>query len=185
MGRENSFRWRFKNIQSLLDFLLPITFKQFKRFLGFVNYCRDFIRNHSITVKPLHCLLTKYHWTSSVDSYNGILQMTNIQGYRERPPSCRRMKDECEGRQWIWNQKIIEFKRICFIYISMTGKMHKQVYRMIQGKTIVIQAAANRFGVSCIRERRTAAAEIKFPAREPVSSRVPRTILLRSISFWA
>ena len=34
-----------------------------------------------------------------------------------------------------------------------------------------------------ILDRRTAAAEIKFPAREPVSSKVPSTILLRSISL--
>ena len=35
-------------------------------FHSFVNYFRDFIRNHSITVKPLHGLLTKYHKMSKV-----------------------------------------------------------------------------------------------------------------------
>ena len=55
-----------KRTQSLLDFPLPITFKQLKSLLGFVNYFCDFILNHSITVKPLHGLLTKYHKMSKV-----------------------------------------------------------------------------------------------------------------------
>ena len=55
-----------KRTQSLLDFPLPIFFKQLKSFLGFVNYFRDFIRNQSMIVKPLHNLLTNYHKTSKV-----------------------------------------------------------------------------------------------------------------------
>ena len=50
-------------IQKLLDFPQPIVFKQLKSFLGFVNYFRDFIRNHSMLVKPLHRLLTGYKKT--------------------------------------------------------------------------------------------------------------------------
>ena len=54
-----------KRTQSLFDFPLPIFFKQLKSFLGFVNYFRDFIRNQSMIVKPLHNLLTNYHKTSN------------------------------------------------------------------------------------------------------------------------
>jgi transposase InsO family protein len=55
-----------KRTQGLLDFPRPITFKHLKSFLGLVNYFRDFIRHHSMTVKPLHGLLTNYHKSSKV-----------------------------------------------------------------------------------------------------------------------
>ena len=55
-----------KRTQSLLDFPLPVFFKQLKSFLGFVNYFRDCIRNQSMIMKPLHNLLTNYHKTSKV-----------------------------------------------------------------------------------------------------------------------
>ena len=44
-------------IQSVLDFPLPTVGKQLKSFLGAVNYLRDFVRNHSTIVKPLHDLI--------------------------------------------------------------------------------------------------------------------------------
>jgi transposase InsO family protein len=56
-----------KRVQGLLDFPRPITFKQLKSFLGFINYLRDFLRNHSMTVQPLHRLLTNYHKSSKVN----------------------------------------------------------------------------------------------------------------------
>jgi hypothetical protein len=53
-------------IQKLLDFPQPVFFKQLKSFLGVVNYFRDFIRNQSIVVKPLHNLLTSYQKNSKI-----------------------------------------------------------------------------------------------------------------------
>ena len=47
-------------IQTVLEFPLPPISKQLKSFLGLVNYFRDFVRNHSNIVKPLHALLTNY-----------------------------------------------------------------------------------------------------------------------------
>ena len=47
-------------IQTVLDFPLPTVGKQLKSFLGTVNYLRDFVRNHSTIVKPLHDLLANY-----------------------------------------------------------------------------------------------------------------------------
>ena len=44
-------------IQSVLDSPLPTVGKQLKSFLGTVNYLRDFVRNYSIIVKPLHDLI--------------------------------------------------------------------------------------------------------------------------------
>ena len=53
-------------IQKLVDFPQPVVFKQLKSFLGIVNYFRDFIRNQSVLVKPLHKLLTDYKKHSKV-----------------------------------------------------------------------------------------------------------------------
>ena len=47
----------------VLDFPLPTVGKQLKSFLGTVNYSRDFIRNHSTIVKPLHDLIANYDRT--------------------------------------------------------------------------------------------------------------------------
>ena len=43
--------------QYVLDFPLPTVGKQLKSFFGTVNYLRDFVRNHSTIVKPLHNLI--------------------------------------------------------------------------------------------------------------------------------
>ena len=47
-------------IKSVLDFPIPTVSRQLKSFLGLVNYFRDFIRNQSSLVKPLHTLITPY-----------------------------------------------------------------------------------------------------------------------------
>ena len=53
-------------IQSVLNFPVPSVGKQLKSFLGTVNYFRDFIRNQSTLVKPLHDLLTDYSKTRKI-----------------------------------------------------------------------------------------------------------------------
>ena len=53
-------------IQSVLDFPLPTVGKQLKSFLGTVNYLRDFVRNHSTIVKPLHDLISNYDRTRKI-----------------------------------------------------------------------------------------------------------------------
>ena len=40
--------------------------KQLKSFLGKVNYLRDYVRNHSISVKPLHDLIANYDTTRQI-----------------------------------------------------------------------------------------------------------------------
>ena len=50
-------------VQSVLDFPLPTVGKQLKSFLGAVIYLRDFVRNHSTIVKPLHDLIANYDKT--------------------------------------------------------------------------------------------------------------------------
>ena len=55
-----------KKIQSVLDFPLPTVGKQQKSYLGTVNYLRDFIRNHSTIVKPLHDLIANYDRTRKI-----------------------------------------------------------------------------------------------------------------------
>ena len=53
-------------IQSVLDFPVPVYAKQLKRFLGTVNYFRDFIRNQSSLVHSLHALIADYHKTRKI-----------------------------------------------------------------------------------------------------------------------
>ena len=53
-------------IQSVLDFPVPVYAKQSKRFLGTVNYFRDFIRNQSSLVHLLHALIADYHKTRKI-----------------------------------------------------------------------------------------------------------------------
>ena len=53
-------------IQSVLDFPLPTVGKQLKSNFGTVNYLRDFVRNHSIVVKPLHDLTANYDKTHRI-----------------------------------------------------------------------------------------------------------------------
>ena len=55
-----------KKIQSVLDFPVPQVGKQLKSFLGTVNYFRDFIRNQSSIVKPLHDLISDYSKTRKI-----------------------------------------------------------------------------------------------------------------------
>ena len=51
-------------IQSVIDFPTPTISKHLKSFLG--NYFRDFVRNHSSIVKPLHSLLQNYNETKKI-----------------------------------------------------------------------------------------------------------------------
>ena len=53
---EEGLKMSLKKIRPVLDFPLPTVGKQLKSFLGTVNYLREFIRNHSVIVKPLHDL---------------------------------------------------------------------------------------------------------------------------------
>ena len=55
-----------KKVQVVLDFPVPQVGKQLKSFLGTVNYFRDFIRNQSSIVKPLHDLLINYSKTRKI-----------------------------------------------------------------------------------------------------------------------
>ena len=57
---EEGLKMSRTKIQSVLDFPIPIVSKQLKSFLGTVNYFRDFIRNQSSMVKPLHDLISNY-----------------------------------------------------------------------------------------------------------------------------
>ena len=60
---EEGLKMSRTKIQSVLDFPVPTVGKQLKSFLGTVNYFRDFIRNLSSMVKPLHVLITDYSKT--------------------------------------------------------------------------------------------------------------------------
>ena len=53
-------------IQSVLDFPVPVYAKHLKRFIGTVNYFRDFIRNQSSLVYLLHALIADYHKTRKI-----------------------------------------------------------------------------------------------------------------------
>ena len=57
---QEGLRMSQSNIQLVLDLPCPTVSKQLKSFLGLVNYFRDFIRNQSTTVRPLHALLTNF-----------------------------------------------------------------------------------------------------------------------------
>ena len=52
--------------QSVRDFPLPTVGKQLQSFSGTVNYLGDFVRNHSIIVKPLHDLIANYDKTRRI-----------------------------------------------------------------------------------------------------------------------
>ena len=52
---EKGLQMSQKKIRSVLDFPKSVLAKQLKSFLGTVNYFRDFIRNQSSIVHPLHC----------------------------------------------------------------------------------------------------------------------------------
>ena len=63
---EEGLKMSRSKIQSVLEFPLPSISKQLKSFLGLVNYFRDFVRNHSNIVKPLHALLTNYQKSKKI-----------------------------------------------------------------------------------------------------------------------
>ena len=63
---EEGLKMSLKKIQSVLDFPLPTVGKQLKSFLGTVNYLREFLRNHSVIVKPLHDLIANYDKTRRI-----------------------------------------------------------------------------------------------------------------------
>ena len=63
---EHGLQMSQKKIRSVLDFPKPIVAKQLKSFLGLVNYFRDFIRNQSSIVHPLHQLILNYNKTKKI-----------------------------------------------------------------------------------------------------------------------
>ena len=63
---EDGLKMSEKKIRSVLDFPKPILAKQLKSFLGTVNYFRDFIRNQSSIVHPLHQLILNYNKTKKI-----------------------------------------------------------------------------------------------------------------------
>ena len=58
---EKGLKMSEKKIRSVLDFPKPVIAKHLKSFLGLVNYFRDFIRNQSSIVHPLHQLILNYN----------------------------------------------------------------------------------------------------------------------------
>ena len=81
---QEGLRMSQSKIQLVLDFPCPTVSKQLKSFLGLVNYFRDFIRNQSTIVRPLHALLTNYQrtkrivWTSEATSaFNEIKEQVS------------------------------------------------------------------------------------------------------------
>ena len=65
-------------IQSVLDFPIPVVSKQLKSFLGIVNYFRDFVRNASTIVKPLHGLIADYHKAQKIKWSSEAILAFNI-----------------------------------------------------------------------------------------------------------
>ena len=63
---QEGLRMSQSKIQLVLDFPCSTVSKQLKSFLGSVNYFRDFIRNQSTIVRPLHALLTNYQRTKRI-----------------------------------------------------------------------------------------------------------------------
>ena len=63
---QEGLRMSQSKIQLVLDFPRPTVSKQLKSFLGLVNYFRDFIRNQSTIVRPLHALLANYQRTKRI-----------------------------------------------------------------------------------------------------------------------
>ena len=55
-----------KKTQSVLDLQSLIVGKQLKRFLGTVKYLGEFIRNHSVIIKPLHYWISNYDKTRKI-----------------------------------------------------------------------------------------------------------------------
>ena len=104
---KSGFRSRVKSIptkiQAVLDFPLPTVGKQLKSFLGTVNYLRDFVRNHSTIVKPLHDLIANYDkhrkivWTpETIAAFNEMkLQIS-------RCSTKHFMSDTAHWWIWLW-----------------------------------------------------------------------------------
>ena len=63
---QEGLRMSQSKIQLVLDFPCPTVSKELKSFLGLVNYFRDFIKNQSTIVRPLHALLTNYQRTQRI-----------------------------------------------------------------------------------------------------------------------
>ncbi|XP_053549155.1 uncharacterized protein LOC128640750 [Bombina bombina] len=57
-----------QTVEAILNWPIPQTKKQIKRFVGFANFYRKYIRNFSAVVQPLTNLKKKdtiWHWSSS------------------------------------------------------------------------------------------------------------------------
>ena len=70
-----------KKIRSVFEFPKPVIAKHLKSFLGLVNYFRDFIRNQSSIVHPLHQLILNYNktkkilWTPEADACFNLVNL--------------------------------------------------------------------------------------------------------------
>lgn len=120
-------------IQKLLDFPQPIVYKQLKSFLGFVNYFRDFIRNQSMLVKPLHRLLTDYkkhlkiRWTPEsvkafTDTKEAVRNITTLYFLNDTDPIylCTDASDYGVGGYLYQTVDQIDYP-IAFISLSLSG----------------------------------------------------------------
>ena len=120
-------------IQKLLDFPQPIIYKQLKSFLGFVNYFRDFIRNQSMLVKPLHRLLTDYKkhlkicWTPEsvkafTDTKEAVRNITTLYFLNDTDPItlCTDASDYGIGGYLYQTIDLVDYP-IAFISMSLSG----------------------------------------------------------------
>lgn len=120
-------------IQKLIDFPQPVVFKQLKSFLGFVNYFRDFIRNQSMLVKPLHKLLTDYKkhakisWTPEstkafVDTKEAVRSITTLYFMNDTDPItlCTDASDYGVGGYLYQTIDGIDYP-IAFVSLSLSG----------------------------------------------------------------
>jgi transposase InsO family protein len=120
-------------IQKLLDFPQPVFFKQLKSFLGVVNYFRDFIRNQSIVVKPLHNLLTNYKkhskisWTPEsvkafTDTKESVRNVTTLYFMNDKDPItlCTDASDYGIGG-YLYQTIDMKDYPIAFVSMSLSG----------------------------------------------------------------
>ena len=120
-------------IQKLLDFPQPVVFKQLKSFLGFVNYFRDFIRNQSMLVKPLHRLLIDYKkhakisWTPEsikafIDTKEAVSNITTLYFMNDTDPItfCTDASDYGVGGYLYQTIDGIDYP-IAFVSLSLSG----------------------------------------------------------------
>ena len=83
---KDGLRMSDKQIKGVIDFPKPIKNTQLRSFLGFVNYFRDHVPNHSNVVHPLHAMIdhtakkqTLLQWTKEgEDAFENIKRLISI-----------------------------------------------------------------------------------------------------------